>query len=171
MAIYLQQATNKDITKIMQIINQAKQLLKEDGNPQWQNGRPNQEIITTDIVKKQAYCLMVDQQIDGIAILQTTPETTYAKIDGAWHQEHLQYATIHRIAISANFRGQHLGQFFMSNLISQGKLKGINNFRIDTHPVNLRMQKLIKKTGFKYRGTIQIDQTKDGLRYAYELNL
>lgn len=171
MAIYIRLAQESDLTQIMAIINEAKQLLKSDGIPQWQNGRPNEQILLDDIVKKRAYCLMVDQVVAGIAVLQTSIEPSYAAIDGEWQNETDQYATIHRIAISAKFRGQHLGQIFISNLISRGLFLGIPNFRIDTHAVNLRMQALIKSAGFKYRGVIHIDQTKDGLRNAYELNL
>lgn len=171
MAVYIRLAQESDLAQIMAIIDEAKQLLNNDGNPQWQNGRPNEEILKDDIVKKRAYCLVVDQAIAGIAVLQTTIEPSYATIDGKWQNESDQYATIHRIAIASKFRGQHLGQIFISNLISRGLFLGIQNFRIDTHAVNQRMQSLINSVGFKYRGVIRIDQTKDGLRNAYELNL
>jgi len=48
---------------------------------------------------------------------------------------------------------------------------GIHNFRIDTHEVNKRMQGLIRSLGFEYRGIVQVNQTKNGARNAYELNL
>lgn len=171
MPIYIRLAKKSDLTNIMAIINEAKQLLKEEGNPQWQCGRPNKEILADDIAKKQAYCLMADHEIAGIAVLLTSPEPTYKSIDGAWRNDSEKYATIHRIAVSTKFRGQHLAKFLISNLISRGMMLGIHNFRIDTHKVNKRMQALIRHSGFEYCGVIQVDQTVNGARNAYELDL
>lgn len=171
MLIYIRLAQEKDLRQIMTIITEAKELMKNDGNPQWQNGKPNQEMLATDIMCKRAYCLIVNHKVAGIAVLQTTPEPSYVQIAGSWNNDTDQYATIHRIAISTKFRGQHLGQIFMSNLISHGVMLGMHNVRIDTHATNKRMQSLIKQLDFDYRGIIRVDQTKDGLRNAYELNL
>lgn len=171
MPIYIRTAKKNDLTKIMVIIDEAKQLLKDDGNPQWQGGHPNQEILANDIAENQAYCLMVDHEVAGIAILLTRPEPTYKSIVGAWRNDYEKYATIHRLAISTKFRDHHLAKFFISNLISRGMMLGIHNFRIDTHKANKRMQALIKHSGFKYCGIVQIDQTENGARNAYELNL
>ena len=171
MPTYIKLAQKSDLPEIMKIIDEAKQLMKNDDTPQWQEGKPNEAILSDDIEKERAYCLMVDHDIAGIAILMTTPEPTYKQIEGEWNNDVDQYATIHRIAISTKFRGQHLGKIFMSNLISRGMMLGIHNFRIDTHAVNKRMQGLIKATGFEERGVIYIDQTENGARNAYELNL
>lgn len=171
MPIFIRLAQKTDLRQIMSIITEAKRLMKSEGNPQWQNGKPNQAMLTADIVSQRAYCLEVDQKVAGIAILQTTPEPSYTQIAGSWNNNNDQYATIHRIAISTQFRGQHLGQFFMSNLISRGVMLGIKNFRIDTHAVNKSMQKLIKQVGFEYCGIIKVGQADDDFRNAYELNL
>ncbi|MBA1394969.1 GNAT family N-acetyltransferase, partial [Lactobacillus sp. XV13L] len=118
-----------------------------------------------------AYCLVVDEKIAGVAVLQTTPDPNYAQIAGRWHNTRDQYASIHRFAVRGDLRGQHLGQNFMFKLLARGMLQGISNFRIDTHVANQRMQGLISGAAFRYRGVVQVDQTKDGERLAYELNL
>ncbi|MDF7683595.1 GNAT family N-acetyltransferase [Lactobacillus sp. ESL0679] len=171
MSVYIRLAQNADMPAIMMIINQAKELLKRDGSPQWQDGHPNRQMFQDDIIKKRAYVLIVDQEVAGVAVLQTTPDHNYDEITGAWQNTTTEYATIHRIAISDQYRGQHLGMIFISNLLSRGVFLGFHNFRIDTHALNKRMQGLIKKSGYQYRGVIQVDPTPDGARYAYELNL
>lgn len=172
MAIYIRHANTDDLEDIMAIINSAKKLLKQDGSPQWQDGTPNETIFSDDIKKHRCYILMVGQQVAGVAVLMTAKDPNYADIkQGDWQEDREQYATIHRIAISPNFRGKHLGEIFFSNLISYGVMENIHNFRIDTHAMNKRMQHLIEKFDFKYRGIIHVDPTKDGARYAYELNL
>ncbi|WP_348535301.1 GNAT family N-acetyltransferase [Lactobacillus sp. ESL0785] len=171
MAIYIRWAEAKDLPAMMAIIAQAKQLLKSDGSPQWQDGHPNEEMFKADIAQKRAYVLIVGQEVAGVAVLQTTPELSYVQIDGAWRNSTMPYATIHRIAFSDKYRGQHLGQIFISNLLSRGQFLGFHNFRIDTHALNKRMQGLIKKVGYHYCGIIHVNPTSDGARYAYELNL
>ncbi|MFD2388203.1 hypothetical protein [Enterococcus rivorum] len=44
------------------------------------------------------------------------------------------------------------------------------DIRIDTHPKNKAMQHLITKTGFEYRGNIQLP-VSNGERFAYQLLL
>ncbi|WEV40160.1 GNAT family N-acetyltransferase [Lactobacillus sp. ESL0684] len=171
MLVYIRKAVKEDLPAIIKIIDNAKQLLKEDGSPQWQDGRPNQAMFEQDIALKRAYVLVVKQKIAGVAVLQTTPDSSYAKITGKWHNNQSPYATIHRIAIDSEFRGQHLGQTFISNLLSCAIALGFSNFRIDTHALNKRMQALIESMGYQYCGIVQVDQTEDGARYAYELNL
>lgn len=60
----------------------------------------------------------------------------------------------------------------MSNLISAMRVKGIENYRIDTAPVNKIVQRIAEKNGFVYRGMIEVDnEPVDPERVAYELNL
>ncbi len=169
-AIYMRQATLSDLPTIMAIINEAKELLKKDGSPQWQDGRPNEEILTNDINHKHCFVLIYDHSIASTVSLTGT-DPHYAEIDGQWHNNTDPYYTIHRIAISSQFRGKHLTNYLFSNIITYTLLQGIKNIRIDTHEINKRMQGLSLKFGFEYRGIVRVAEGETGLRYAYELNL
>lgn len=170
--IYIRKAMKDDLRSIMSIINHAKQLLKADGSKQWQNGNPNEQTILDDIEKGYCYLLIVDGQIGGTSALLTEPDPNYEVIfDGSWKNAGTSYATIHRIAISTHFRGMHLANYFLSNLISLAYNKGFRSLRVDTHEKNLRTQGLVQKFGFEYRGRIYVDSSPDGERKAYELQL
>lgn len=174
--IYIRKATNKDLPDIMNIINEAKALLKADGSVQWQGGYPNEEILTKDIAAMQCFVLMVDQKVAGTATLIIGNEPSYDEISGgAWNNTTDPYATIHRIAIGKAFAGQHLSHFFLSNLISAAYAQGVRNFRIDTHAVNKRLQAMAKGFGYIHRGKIYVDEPaenhEDNARLAFELNL
>lgn len=170
--IYLRKAQQTDINSIMQIINQAKQRMKNAGSPQWQDGHPTQEMINQDIQRQNGWVLMIGDQIAGYSVLQFTPEPTYKVIkDGQWTNNNQPYATIHRVAISDHYHGQHLSKFLFSNLITIGIAHGITNFRLDTHRVNLPMQRLAKSCGFKHCGTVIVKDKIDTIRMAFELNL
>lgn len=169
--IYVRKSTLQDLDPIMEIINEAKALLKKDGSPQWQDGHPNQEMLTNDINKGINWVLIVGDTIAGVATLTTQPDPNYKDItEGAWKNND-PYATIHRVAIRSQFRGMHLSKFMFSNLITIARIEGFKNLRIDTHQVNARMQKLSLDCGFEERGIIHVKDKIDTRRLAFELNL
>lgn len=170
--IYLRRAQLQDLTVIMKIIDDAKELLKKNGSPQWQNGYPDQETFTQDIVMQTNWILINDNKVVATATLQLTPEPTYRNItQGQWQQPDEPYATIHRVAISSNYRGQGLSKLLFSNLLTVGQMQGIKNFRVDTHRSNKAMQHIAEYFNFKKRGIIKVNDQNDPERLAYELNL
>lgn len=170
--IYLRRAQTQDLAAIMKIIDDAKELLKKNGSPQWQNGYPNQENFTQDIAMQTNWILINDNKVVATATLQLTPEPTYHNItQGQWQQPNEPYATIHRVAISSNYRGQGLSKLLFSNLLTVGQMQGIKNFRIDTHRSNKAMQHIAENFDFKKRGIIKVNDQNDPERLAYELNL
>ena len=170
--IYLRRAQLQDLKAIMKIIDDAKELLKKNGSPQWQNGYPDQETFTQDIVMQTNWILINDNKVVATATLQLTPEPTYRNItQGQWQQPDEPYATIHRVAISSNYRGQGLSKLLFSNLLTVGQMQGIKNFRVDTHRSNKAMQHIAENFNFKKRGIIKVNDQNDPERLAYELNL
>ncbi len=169
---YLRRAQLQDLPAIMKIIDDAKELLKKNGSPQWQNGYPNQETLTQDIAMQTNWVLINDNKVAATATLQLTPEPTYRNItQGQWQQPDEPYATIHRVAISSNYRGQGLSKLLFSNLLTVGQMQGIKNFRVDTHRSNKAMQHIAENFNFKKRGIIKVNDQNDPERLAYELNL
>lgn len=170
--IYLRRAQLQDLTAIMKIIDDAKELLKKNGSLQWQNGYPDQETFTQDIVMQTNWILINDNKVVATATLQLTPEPTYRNItQGQWQQPDEPYATIHRVAISSNYRGQGLSKLLFSNLLTVGQMQGIKNFRVDTHRSNKAMQHIAENFNFKKRGIIKVNDQNNPERLAYELNL
>lgn len=170
--IYLRKSSLNDLDDIMEIIGEAKALLKKDGSPQWQVGGPTREVLTNDIEKEINWVLIVDDVIAGTATLLDTPEPTYTDIkNGHWDNETDPYVTTHRVAISSKYRGMHLSKFMFTNLTTIAVEHGFKNLRIDTHALNQRMQGLAKSLGYQYRGNIFVDDPIDSKRLAFELNL
>lgn len=150
--IYLRRSQVQDLDAIMKIIDDAKELLKQSGSPQWQNGYPNRESFAQDIATQTNWVLVVDGDIAATATLQLTPEPTYRVItQGHWNRPNEPYASIHRVAISGAYRGQGLSKLLFSNLLTVGQVQGIKNFRIDTHRSNQAMQHIATSFHFKKR--------------------
>lgn len=164
-------ATENDISKIMLIIADAKEFLKQSGSTQWQSGYPDEESIKNDIKNNNGYVFMAGNQIAGYAAVIEGIEPTYNKIDGKWENDVDKYATIHRLCFSSNYQGQGLAKIFLSDIVTLKYANGIKNFRVDTHRLNIPMQTLAEHNGFTYRGIIKCDEEVDPDRLAYELNL
>lgn len=165
-------AQPSDLAKVLDLIHQGRALLKEQGSPQWQDGNPTDDRLAQDIDQAHSYVFTVNGQIAGTAALIIGPDPAYQTIyDGSWDNTDATYATIHRISISADYRGQGLSARFMQQLISIAQSKGITHIRIDTHALNKGMQHIIQSLGFSYRGIVYVAPNENGRRLAYELSL
>lgn len=170
--IYTRIAKEADLNEIMVIISNAKQFLKNAGSSQWQNGYPTGEDILQDIKQKHGFVLIVDGKIAGYCATIVGIEPTYLDIKGEWHNESDPYATIHRMAIAREYRGQHLASFLLSDIISIFGAQKITNFRIDTSKQNQIVQHLATTHNFKRRGIISVSEDPiNPERLAFELNL
>ena len=166
--IYLRKAQQKDLLEIMKIIEEARAFLATSGSDQWQNAYPAKSDIEADFAKEHGYVLLVDGKVAGYCAIIVGEEVAYTKItDGAWTNESFDYVTIHRIALSNEFRGKSLTKYLFSNIFSLMSEKGYRDYRVDTHPVNQLMQHIFEREGFVKRGIVQFE----GERFAYQLEL
>lgn len=127
-----------------------------------------------DIYAGVSYVLIYNWKIAGVTSIIYGLDPTYLKIDGQWKNRiKAHYATLHRVAVSSNFRGAHLSDYLFSNVISQVLRNGCHDIRIDTHPDNKIMQHLITSQGFQKAGIIQTEhpgqKATNRDRLAYQL--
>lgn len=169
---YIRQATNKDLPQIKAIIADAKNYLKNQGIDQWQDGYPSDQNLAEDIDNGITYVLIIDGKIAGTAALWQGIDLNYLKIEGgSWlNGIEARYTAIHRIALSGEFRGQHLSEKLISGLLTVSRTLGYHDVRIDTHPDNAGMQHVITTNGFEYRGVIYMHGSA-AKRFAYQLLL
>ncbi|WP_298777843.1 GNAT family N-acetyltransferase [uncultured Polaribacter sp.] len=146
----------KDIPRIVEIIEDAKELLASLKIDQWQNGYPNAEQVEQDILNGESYVVINNKnQITATSMFTINSEPTYKVIDGSWIiDESKVYGVIHRLAIAKEYRKQGIAQFIFTQFHQQLKSKNIQSLKIDTHQDNLGMQSFIKKLGYKYCGII-----------------
>lgn len=172
MLTYTRLATKNDLNQIMPIIHDGQENLAAAGIPQWQDGYPDQAAIAQDIDQGEGYVLVNSESIIGYGAIRQTPEPNYiTPISGTWSDDTTPYVSLHRVVVSSQFSGQHLGQIFMSNLLTISYSLGFHAARIDTHEKNTRMQHLITATGFHHECMICIDGDSTDLRQAYSLSL
>ena len=180
--LYKIQAKNKiwihrigigDISEVMKITNQAKDLLKKSGSLQWQQGYPNEETFTKDIKNNSLYGLFQDKDLIAFGAYIYGKDLNYVEIEGKWDiPANDKDMAIHRVAVEENSHGKKLGEKILKYGIQYARKLGCVTVKVDTHRINIPMQKSILKSGFVYKGIIRVDTDKlDNLRYAYEIVL
>lgn len=152
----------KDIPRIMEIYDYAKEYMRQNGNAtQWLNGYPTLDIVKADIAHHESYVIDDEEGVvHGVFVLAFGDDPTYVEIyDGKW-LNNKPYACIHRIA------GDGTGGIF--RLAMDFCKKRCNNLRIDTHHNNKIMQYLIETSDFKRCGIIHIADGTPRIAYQWE---
>lgn len=162
--VKLKKATYNEVSTIMNIIEQAKLHLKEQGIDQWQDGYPNGETVQEDIDKGVGYCIFCEKQVAGYVCISFETEKDYEQIEGSWNKEE-PYVVVHRFAMSDEFRGKHLTQDIFSSIETMGLDQKCSSIRIDTHENNKKMQYVLQKNSFSYCGIVFIS---GGKRLAFD---
>lgn len=162
----LRKSKKNDIPAIIKMIGQAQEYLKINNIDQWQNGYPNRDIIEKDIINNESYILEANGKIVASAAISFRKEPSYNKIyDGKWLSKQA-YAVIHRVVVDSAYKGKGISSEILKDVEDQCLQRDVHSIKVDTHPDNLSMQKLLKKNDYIYCGKIFLE---DGsLRVAYE---
>lgn len=159
----IEKAKLTDLSEIVAVIESARAFLKEQEIDQWQKSAyPAAADVRSDIENNVAYVLKVDGKVAAYAAVMTGFDPAYDLIHGAWRNDSHDYVTVHRMAVSTAFRGQALGQGFLTSVFET--FSTYQDFRVDTHPDNQIMQHILTKLGFEKCGVVMFE----GARWAYQ---
>lgn len=146
----------EDMPTIFAIIQQAQAYLAAQGIDQWQDGYPDEEVVAQDIAQMQGYVLTENGVVLGIATIVFDGEPGYDVIcDGAWTTK-APFACVHRVALEASTRGTGLADVLMAKVDAVIRAKGFTSIRIDTHPENKVMRRMLERNGFRRCGVIHL---------------
>ena len=138
-------ASEADIPRILEIVQDARESLKRFHIDQWQGPYPD-------------------------AARFPLPEPGYAAItDGKWSAD-IPYCVLHRAAAAKEYRGSGISQAIIRCAEEQARTYGLKCIRVDTHKKNKPMQNLLRESGFRYRGNILVESEPghDPHRQAFE---
>ncbi len=165
----IRHSTEKDISQMMRLIQQAQSYFKRNGIDQWQDGYPNEQQLANDISKKHSYVLF-DEKVIGTMYFSIEDDLNYAKINGQWKTKHQPYAVIHRIVVDEDMKGHNLAKEMLLYAQQQCQKQNIQSIRIDTHQDNLSMQAFLNKNGFEYCGQISLENGAPRIAFEKLLN-
>ena len=161
----------EEIEKVMEIINDAIAFLKPQSK-QWQQGYPNVDSMTKDILNHNLFGVYSNNQLTCLAALIIGKDKTYVNmVEGKWNIDaNDKDLVIHRIAVSNKYRGKGFAKELMIFAENYAKENKCVSIKVDTHRANLPMQNLLLSSGYSYQGIIDLNRNEeDQLRLAYEL--
>lgn len=158
----MKNAQLKDIHLIMNLIKDAKIFLKSQSINQWQDGYPDYETIRDDILNKRGF---LNDDKTAYMAFSHEKEIAYEALN-TWQDPN--YTVIHRFCRKKNVIRIDVARNFLREAIKKS-FHEKKSVRIDTHPDNKLMQKLILSEKFIYRGEVFLESTsKNSRRYCYE---
>lgn len=165
-------ANKSDAIYIQEVLDDAKELFRQDGSDQWQDldNYPNINTTLKDIEKEQMYIYEKDNKIVGCIVLSKEKEQAYNHIhNGAWLSNDIYYV-IHRLAVRNNYYHQGIAKELIKYTIELTKKDDVHSIKIDTKKENQRMLSLLKGIGFKEVGIIYLlrEDVLDKERVALE---
>ena len=172
-AFSVAKAVPDDIAGMMACVRDAQKYLSRCEVDQWQNGYPNESVILRDIELGNAYVAKSPNgRLAGIMALVFGDEPSYAHIyGGEWRFSGEKYATLHRLAVRAEFRGGGLAFALLRAAQSEAAIRGVSVLRADTHRDNMTMRGFLQKHGFERRGVIYLADGSERLAFDTRINM
>lgn len=171
----LRNAKYSELDRIMGILADGRASLAALGTDQWQGGYPAREVIDADIGRGESVVACEGTRIIATAMVACREELDYRTIEnGAWLTESLPgdpcYVVVHRVAVASEGRGKGVGSAILGHAAELARSLGCASVRVDTHPGNVPMQRMLEKNGFTKCGVIRISHAEGATpeRYAYE---
>ena len=153
-SMLIRKTTPEDLPRLLEIYESARSFMAKSGNPaQWGNAWPPTSLLERDIQFGHSYACLHDRRVVGTFFFNFGKdiEPTYAVIiDGKWQNDG-PYGVIHRLAGDGSVKG--IGAYCIKWCYEQ-----CCHLRVDTHPDNQVMQRLLTKLGFKRCGIIHVMQ-------------
>ena len=163
MTSFYRKATQEDIDQVMEAVEFSRELLRLQGNGQWQDGYPNRNDFLNDINNGRLFVIPALDNPNNIASVCafTYREEDYHHLyEGAW-LTNLPYMVMHRVAVKKEYHQQGYGKKLFELFEIQAKEEGYRSLRIDTHEGNAVMRSIIASFGFVYCGKAILTPNKD----------
>ena len=161
-------ATYDDLPGMLALVSQAQTFMATLNIDQWQDGYPDEAILTEDIRVGRIYVFDDDGKIASITVITDEPEPVYDTLEGRWLNDK-PYLTIHRMALDDAHRHGGIASRIIDQAVKMAQELNLNSVRVDTHRGNKAMRRFLEKSGFVECGLVTYaTKAGDPLRVAYE---
>ncbi|MFA7560670.1 MAG: GNAT family N-acetyltransferase [Candidatus Izemoplasmatales bacterium] len=151
-----------DLNSLVEIASKIREQMKSVNLKQWLGNYPNYEDFYKDFQLQGLFVYELNEIIVGSISILPENDPPYREIN--WDSS--EAVVIHRIMVDPSFQRIGIASKLFRFAINYGREKEYVSLKIDTHPDNQKMQNLICKFNFKYKGYI-----KSINRLAYEIML
>ena len=149
----IQLGTMEDIEEILKTINEAKQEMQEENNPQWsEDNYPNCK-IPSDIEKENLYIFKEDNSIKGFIVIEEDKGEYENLVETRKEKSYI----LHRMTIPKKYRKLGIAQKPMHFAEDLAYKNDVKILKADTEASNSKMNNLFKKLGYEQKGTFIYD--------------
>ncbi len=139
------------LPQIFEIFQDCKLAMEKEGIFQWNQGYPNIEVISNDILKGHSYGLYDENTCVGVISINTDQEPAYKSVK--WEDTGL-VLIIHRLTIAPSYQKNGFARSLMDFAESYGLKNGFTSIRLDAYSGNLRVINFYETRGYIKRGEI-----------------
>ena len=161
----IRQGCMNDLPEILTMVKKTLVIMNQEGNDQWSDKYPNEEIFKKDIENNALFVGIIDDKVVASLTIDQISGKGYDKI--SWTYDDRQFMIIHRLVVDPDFRGGGIARILLDCADSYSKDKKINYLKTDTYSVNNKAQNLFVKNGFNKVGSTFFEG-KDKPFYCYE---
>ncbi|HAQ57221.1 MAG TPA: hypothetical protein DCR44_07510 [Acholeplasmatales bacterium] len=151
-----------DVLALDAIARRVADELHASGVDQWSATYPGVKEFTQDVRRGALYVDEEDGVVAGSMSLLPENDPAYGAVPWVGHHA----LVMHRVMVDPSYRRRGIGNTLFAFAIALSRKAGADSLKVDTHPDNLRMRKLIEKYGFIHRGHLPLIY-----REGYELPL
>lgn len=156
-----------DLGQILKITQEAINFMKTMKFYQWNEDYPNKEIFTQDIFNQHLYLYKENDEILGFICINqnfTPLQCNSINFTKEFDEKSLY---LHRLAVGKNSQGKGVAQKLLYFCETLARQQNKSCLRADTLSLNIPMNKLFIKLGYKMVGNFQIEFYENDF-FAYE---
>ena len=141
-------AIYNDLEVIASLAKVVRSDMVSKGLNQWVGDYPNIDNFRSDLDKGGLFVLVEADKIVGSCSILKENDIAYKEV--VWNGKNA--LVIHRILIDPTYQGKGFGKEMVNFAYKKVLNEGYDSLKIDTHPDNIKMQKMLKGLNFKFRG-------------------
>lgn len=168
MELNIQLAQASQTQEIFDLLQSCAADMREQGIFQWNENYPLVSHVEKDISNKSMYCLMEDERVAGIVVIDENQSIEYKTV--AWQYHSTPILVVHRFAVHPHFQKQGIGKKLMDFALNFALENDYQSIRLDAYSENERTQRFYQNRGYIKRGEIHFPYREAHFN-CYEKNL
>ena len=163
----IRKATINDIPSIMDTIRLTVEEMKSYNNTQWDENYPLSKDFKEDIQNGDLYVHDVDGEVYGFICVNYIEPKEYDNLNWSSNEKAM---VVHRVAVNPTFRNKGIGSKLLKFADDLAKENNVAYLKTDTYSINVKMNSLFKKCGYKHIGEMDF-LGKEKPFYCYDKKL
>ena len=147
---FFEKAQDGDKDEVMQLLNAAKENMKENGLDQWDEIYPAISDVAKDI--KEGTLTLVKQRGKLVAVYTLNKHQDAAYKFGNFKDNSDNFIVLHRLCVKPEYRGMGIAARTLRHIDEEALKEGFSSIRLDVFTKNPRAVKLYESAGYSYAG-------------------